>query len=232
MQRLPGQRRIERRVKELLDPGRIEVFGLAVPCIAQRPEAPLGPLWPRRLGGAHGDFARDRAALARRELGVPHAGGRRGDFGEPEIGRTTVALARFGRDASVRRDQRKLALERLLHGEDDAQRRALPWHERRRQDRELGRVLAAADLTFSPRLHDREKEDETCARDQQPCCHSGGKAACLEQLSPLGSPGPNSTISRKALAESWQKPSPAEFDRPSPTQTLGRRKHYFTRPIR
>ena len=174
MQRLPGQRGIERRVKELLDPGRIEVFGLAVPGIAQRPEAPLGPLRPRRLGGAHGDFARDRAALARRKLGVPRAGGRRGDLGEPEIGRPTMPVARLGRDASVGRDQRKLALERLLHGEYDAQRRALPRHDRRRQDRELGRVFAAADLTLSLslRVRDREKEDETCARDQQDCCHS------------------------------------------------------------
>jgi hypothetical protein len=27
-------------------------------------------------------------------------------------------------------------------------------------------------LTLSPRVDDREKEDETCARDQQDCCHS------------------------------------------------------------
>jgi hypothetical protein len=64
-----------------------------------------------------------------------------------------MPFARFGRDASIGRDQRKLALERLLRGDDDAQRRALPGHERRGQDRELGRVFAEAEWTFGPRVH-------------------------------------------------------------------------------
>ncbi len=107
---------------------------------------------PRRLALAHGDFARDRAALGRRavarELRVPRPRGRRRDLGEPEIRRPAVPLARFGRDASIGRDQRKLALERLLRGEHDAQRRALPRRDRRGQDRELGRVFAGADWTL------------------------------------------------------------------------------------
>ena len=89
-----------------------------------------------------------RAALGRRALAreprVPRPCGWRRDLGEPEIWRPAVPLARFGRDASIGRNQRKLALERLLRGEDDAQRRALPRRDRRGQDRELGRVFAAA----------------------------------------------------------------------------------------
>ena len=102
--------------------------------------------------GAHDDLARDRAALGRRavarELRVPRPRGRRRDLDEPEIRRPAVPLTRCGRDASIGRDQRKLALERLLRGEDDAQRRALPRRDRRGQDRELGRVFAAAGWTF------------------------------------------------------------------------------------
>ena len=104
---------------------------------------PVGGARPRRLVVAHGDFARDRAAVGRRavarELRVPGARGRRRDLGEPEIRRPAVPLARFGRDAAIGRDQRQLALERLLGGDDDAQRRALPRRDRRGQDRELGR---------------------------------------------------------------------------------------------
>ncbi len=104
-------------------------------------------------GTEHGDFARDRAALRRRpvarERRVPRSHHRRCDLGKPEIRRTAVALTRFDRDVSVGRDQRKLTLERLLNGEDDAQRRALPRRDRRGQDRKLGRVLAAAGRTFA-----------------------------------------------------------------------------------
>ena len=101
---------------------------------------------PRRPVAAHGDFARDGAAFGRRavarERRAPRPRGRRRDLDEPEIRRPAVPLTRCGRDASVGRDQRKLALERLLRGEDDAQRRALPRRDRRGQDRELGRVFA------------------------------------------------------------------------------------------
>ena len=157
MQRRPRRRRVERRVEQLLDPCGIQVFRRAIPGIAHGPDAPLRRARPRRLVGAHGDLARDRAALGRRavarELRVPRPRGRRRDLGEPEIRRPAVPLTRFGRDASIGRDQRKLALERLLRGEDDAQRRALPRRDRRRQDRELGRVFAGAGWTLGPCVH-------------------------------------------------------------------------------
>src|SRR5262249_35416067 len=116
------------------------------------------------------------------KLSVPRAGSRRGDLDQPEIRRPAVPLARFGRDVSIGPDQRKLALEQLLHGEDDAQRRALPRHERRRQERESGRVVAADELTLGPGVNDREKQ---CSCDQQQCCHSSSKLAYVKQLSPL-----------------------------------------------
>ena len=149
MQRWPRRFHVERCVEELLDPCRIQVFRRPIPCIAQGPDAPLSLAQPRRLVFTHGDFARDRAALRRRaiarELRVPRPHGRRRDLGEPEIRRPAVPLTRFGRDASIGRNQRKLALERLLRGEHDAQRRALPGRDRRGQERELGRVFAAAE---------------------------------------------------------------------------------------
>ena len=166
---------------------------VAVPGIAHRPDAALDlRAARRRFVRAHGDFARDRAALGRRvvarERRVPRPHGRRGDLGEPEIGRPAVPLARFGRDASIGRDQRQLALERLLRGEDDAQRRALPRRERRGQDRELGRVFAAARCAFGQRVRGREEEDEKCACDQRQCRRRSGKLACWKQLRPLSSP--------------------------------------------
>ena len=198
MQRRPRQRRVERRVEQLLDPGGIQVLGLAVPGVAQRPDAALRRARPRRLVGVHGDLARDRAALGRRvgrarasRCQVPAAGLR--DLGEPEIRRPAVPLARRGRDVAVGRDQRQLALERLLGGEDDAQRRALPRRERRGQDRELGRVFAAAAPTLGLRVHDRGKEDERCACDQRQCCRGSSKPVCWKQLSPR--PGPQTRIS-------------------------------------
>ena len=76
----------------------------------------------------------------------------------PAAGDATSANQKYGgppcrsRDLaatlSVGRDQRKLALERLLRGEDDAQRRALPRRDRRGQDRELGRLFAGAGRTL------------------------------------------------------------------------------------
>ena len=153
------------------------------------PSTCCGPRPPLR---AHGDVARDRAALGRRvvarERRVPGPHGRRGDLGDPEIGRPAVPLARFRRDLSIGRDQRQLALERLLGGEDDAQGRALPRRDRQGQDRKLGRVFAAARRAFGQRVRGREEEDEKCSRDQRQCrCHSS-KLACWKQLSPLSSP--------------------------------------------
>src|SRR5262245_65686780 len=117
MQRLPRQRGVERRVEELLDPGGIEVLGLAIPGVAQRPEGSLGRLRSWRLGCAHSDLVGDCAAFGARaiarELRLPSSAGRRGDLGEPEIGRTAVSLTRFGGDLSIGRDQRTLALERI-----------------------------------------------------------------------------------------------------------------------
>ena len=153
MQRRPRRRRIERRVEQLLDPCRVQIFRLAVPGIAQGPEAPIGRARSRRLDSAYGDLVGDRGAIRRpavaRELGMPRPRGRRRDLGEPEIRRPAVPLTRFGRDAAVGRDQRKLAVERLLSGDDDAQGRALPGRHRRGQDRDLGCLLAGAGWTLS-----------------------------------------------------------------------------------
>ena len=69
VQRRPRRRRVERRVEQLLDPGRVQVFGRAVPGVAQRPDAARASRCGR--GGssvAHGDLARDRAALGRRAV--------------------------------------------------------------------------------------------------------------------------------------------------------------------
>ena len=103
VQRRPRRRRVERRVEQLLDPCGIQVFRRAIPGIAQGPDAAIRRARPRRLVGAHGDLARDRAALGRRavarERRVPRPRGRRRDLGEPEIRRPAVPLTRFGRDA-------------------------------------------------------------------------------------------------------------------------------------
>ena len=115
---------------------------------------------------------------------MPGAGGRRGDLGEPEIGRTAVALGRFRRDAPIGRDQRKLALERLLRGEDDAQRRALPRRERRGQHRELGGVFACGDLSLGADVRCRDEDGETCACDRQQCLRSS-KPAYWNHVIPL-----------------------------------------------
>ena len=115
---------------------------------------PGGAVRRRRLLGAHDDVVRDRAAAGRRavarERRVPRPRGRRGNLGEPEIRRPAVPLARFGRDAAIGRDQRKLALERLLRGDEDAQRRALPRRDRRGQDRESRPRLRSCRTDFRP----------------------------------------------------------------------------------
>jgi hypothetical protein len=109
-------------------------------------------------GGAHGEFADDRAAPGRciigRERCAPCPHGRFGDFGIPEVRRPALPLYRLGRNASVGPDQRKLALERLLGGEDDAQRRALPRRKRRGQDGDFVGALAAAGRARGRRAND------------------------------------------------------------------------------
>ena len=150
---------------------------------------PAVALGARRLVGAHGDVARDRAALGRRavarERRVPRPRGRRRDLGEPEIRRPAVPLARFGRDASIGRDQRKLALERLLGGEDDAQRRALPRRDRRGQDRELGRVFAAAGRTLGLCVRYREKEAKNAPAISNNAVTAAANWRARNNLSPL-----------------------------------------------
>ena len=150
VQRLPRRRRVERRVEQLLDPCGIQVFRRAIPGIAQGPDAAL----PSRAAAA---ARRSRTAISR--VIVLHSAGAlsRASFAchVPAAGDATSANQKYGgppcrsRDLaatlSIGRDQRKLALERLLRGEDDAQRRALPRRHRRGQDRELGRVFAGAD---------------------------------------------------------------------------------------
>ena len=88
---------------------------------------------------ADGDVARDRGALAvgarARQLRLPFSDGGCRDLGEPEVRRPAMALGGLDRDGAVGRDQRQLALERLLQREHDAQRRALPRAYRRGQHR-------------------------------------------------------------------------------------------------
>src|SRR5215471_6929453 len=105
-----------------------------------------------------------------------------------------MPLVRFHRDAAVGRDQRQLALERLLDGEDDAQRRALPGHERRRQERKLGWVLAAAGRSLRIRWRNREAEAYACG--QQRCCDRSSKLAHVEQSSPRYRPPSIVTIGK------------------------------------
>ncbi len=186
VQRLPRQRLLERRVEQLLDPCGVEVLRRAVPCIAHGPDALPRRTRRRRCALAHGYLARDRAALRRRavarELRVPGAHGGRCDLGEPEIRRPAVPLTRSNGDVSIGRDQRKLAIERLLRGEDDTQRRALPRRDRRGQDREPSSVFAAAGWTLGLCVRIC---DEKCTGDQQRCRHSSSKLACRKQSSPL-----------------------------------------------
>src|SRR5262249_40042582 len=138
------------------------------------------------------------------ERRTPDPRNRHRHIGEPEIRWAAVPLARFGGNAAVGRDQRKLALKRLLRGEYDAQRHALPRRDRRGQDRELSRIVASARWNRGARIRSRESESKKCRGEQQRCCRSRNKPACQKQSSPrLPSPQPNNTII-KALAESWR----------------------------
>ena len=120
-------------------------------------QTPLPRARRRRLLALHDDLARDASLQSggcafAHELRLPRPGGGRGDFGEPEIRRAAMPLARCGRDISVRRDQRKLAFERLLGGEHDAQGRALPRRHRRGEHGKPGLVLASVDWCLRLRL--------------------------------------------------------------------------------
>ena len=109
-----------------------------------------GGSWPRtaisRVNVLHSADSPWRTSLA-----CQVASGGRGDLGKPEIGRPAVALMRFGGDAAIGRDQRKLAVERLLRSENHAQRRAFPWRGRRGQDGEPGRIFASVGRLFGHR---------------------------------------------------------------------------------
>ena len=80
-----------------------------------------------------------------------------------------------GSHASIRSDQRKLALKRLFRGEDDPQGRALPGGDGRRQDGKLSRAFAGP---LRLRARCREKQKNGCACGQRQCCPRSGKPAC------------------------------------------------------
>ena len=86
-----------------------------------------------------------------------------------------MPLTRLGGDFSIGADQRQFALERVLRGNEHAQRRALPRRERRGQDRELARVFADGGLDLSLCVNDREQE--RYSRGQQQCCDGGSELA-------------------------------------------------------
>ena len=149
MHRLPRRRFVERRVEQLSrstrsrdSPSRGSRHRAPArrPCRRAASAAALRCTTMSRVTVLHSA----RCAVAH-EHRLPGARGGRGDFGEPEIGRAAMPVARCGRDISVRRDQRQLAVERLLRGEDDAQGRALPRRHRRGEHGEPSLVLASGD---------------------------------------------------------------------------------------
>ena len=73
---------------------------------------------------------------------MPGARRRRGDLGNPEIGRTAQTLVGFGGNAAIGCDQREFAIQRLFGGDEHAQRRAFPRGKRRREHRDVGGVAA------------------------------------------------------------------------------------------
>ena len=111
-----------------------------------------------------------------------------------------MALARFDRDVSIGSDQRKLALERLLHGEEDAQRRALPRRDRRGEHRDCG-ILAGAGAGLGLRFHLAQDEDEKCTCVSDNAVAAAAKRRAVNTGIPF--PGGGNHIA-KALAESWQ----------------------------
>ena len=182
MQRRPRQRVVERRVEKLLDPGGVEVFGLAVPGIAHRPDAGATMRLRRRVG-AHRDLARDGAAIAG-EFCLPGAGGGSCDLAEPGIGRAVLPGPRTERDPAVGPGQGQLALHGLFGGKQHPQRRPLPGRNRRRQEGDVG-LLAAAGTGFGLRCVGRAQDSENGACRQQRSRCGSSEAACCRQWNPL-----------------------------------------------
>src|SRR5215471_18850412 len=76
---------------------------------------------------------------------------------QPVVARSRV---RFTCHAPAGSDERKLASERFLNGDDDAQWRALPRHHWRRQDCDFGRVFKGSGGALGSRLVCRGEKDE------------------------------------------------------------------------
>ena len=143
---------------------------------------------------------------------LPRARRGRGDLGEPEIRRPAVPLARCGGDISIRRDQRQLAVERLLRGEDDAQGRALPRRHRRGEHGKPSLVLAIGDwclrLGFgclAACLAAKAAEEAASAHgDQQRCDRGSSQLARRHHWNPpcdsVGAP----KNTPKCWVQSWQ----------------------------
>ena len=206
VQRRPRQLLALRRVEELLDPRRVQVLGVAVPRVAQRPDAFRCCARRARRASLHGDVARDGRALrgvaVTRQLGLPLSDRRRCHLRDPEVRRAATPLTRCDRHLAIGRDQRKLALQRPLGGEDDAQGRALPRRHRRSQDAELGRFLAAGRRSIALCAGTRGYK---CIRDQQQRCRGGGNLAFRKQWGPPGAPRRQCKHIGKALAEIMAK---------------------------
>ncbi len=109
----------------------------------------------------------------------------------PGIRRPAVPLGRFGGNAAIGRDQRKRALDRLFGDDHDAQRRALPWRQRRGQHRNVGGLAATAGGSPGGRI--RSRDGNRTSRQQQRR-RSGGKPACEKHVIDHSgiSPEPNS----------------------------------------
>ena len=110
----PRRLRVKRCIEKFRDPCREQIFCCAVPVVTNLPDAATRSPRRRRLLRAHDNIARDGPALGARgfarQCRVPCPGGRRGDFGNPEIGWPAISLIRFGGDAAIRGDQRKFAV--------------------------------------------------------------------------------------------------------------------------
>ena len=182
----------ERRPRRLGVERRVEKFLRSTPntdfpsrgsrCCAPARGCPRVARRRRRCVIAHGDLARDRAAAAdalRVSVArqVPAAGV--ATSANQKYGGPPWRVVRFGGDAAVGCDQRKFAIERLFRREDDAQRRALPWRERRRQHRDPCRVIAAAGQKSGFCGRSRGQQDKQRGNYRQICRSRGNsKPAC------------------------------------------------------
>ena len=203
---LPVQILVGRRVEQLFDPCREQRFVGAVPAIAHLPDASDRNPKRLRLAGADGNLAGHRAAIPRlvaRQGRAPGAGGGGCDFGEPGIRWPLVPVGRFDSSTSVGRDQRQHALYRLFGDDHDAQRRAGPGRQRRRQHGDFGRSRAAARCRCGRGWRHCKKQQEKSVRDQQACRRGGSWAArkkhfnitLLKHSEPAFDPGgPDGTI--------------------------------------